>query len=245
MTDQPAVPQHPPDGLMTLEELTRRVAMSVRTIRFYTTRGLVPPPIRRGRSGYYTSDHLARLELVRELQAHGFTLAAIEKYVARIPPDATPETIALHRTLLAPWMPELPDTISRKELVRRAGRPLSDDELDTLNALGIVFPTKQGKYQVAVAHLSVGVALLDLGMPPEAAFAAQDIFTAHGRAIAEELTELFRTQVWPAYKETGASPEQLREAVERFKPVSVAALVAAYESAVNETKRETISRRTR
>jgi DNA-binding transcriptional MerR regulator len=231
--------------LITLDELTRRVGMSVRNVRFYTTRGLVPPPIRRGRSGYYAADHVARLELVRELQAHGFTLAAIEKYVARIPGDATPETIALHRTLLSPWMAELPDTLSRKELGRRAGRPLSDDELDTLNALGIVFPTKQGKYQVAVAHLSVGVALLDLGLPQETALAAQDIFTAHGRAIAEELTELFRTQVWPAYKETGASPEQLREAVERFKPVSVAALVAAYESAVNETKRETVVRRAR
>jgi DNA-binding transcriptional MerR regulator len=231
--------------LMTLDELTRRVGVSVRNVRFYTTRGLVPPPIRRGRSGYYSSDHVVRLELVRELQAHGFTLAAIERYVARIPADATPETIALHRTLLAPWMPELPETISRKELVRRAGRPLDDDELDTLNALGIVYPTKQGKYEVAVAHLSVGVALLDLGLPPEVALAAQDVFTAHGRAIAEELTELFRTKVWPAYVEGGASPEQLREAVERFKPVSVAALVAAYESAVNETKRETVVRRAR
>jgi DNA-binding transcriptional MerR regulator len=231
--------------LMTLDELTKRVGMSVRNVRFYTTRGLVPPPIRRGRSGYYSAEHIVRLELVRELQAHGFTLSAIEGYMARIPPGASPETIALHRTLLAPWMAELPETLSRKELVRRAGRPLSEDDLDTLNALGIVYPTKQGKYQVAVAHLSVGVALLDLGMPFEAALAAQDIFMAHGRAIADELTELFRTQVWPAYKETGASPEELREVVEKFKPVTVAALVAAYESAVNETKRETVARRTR
>ena len=89
-------------GLLTLDELTARVGMSVRNIRFYTTRGLVPPPIRRGRSGYYTADHVARLELVQELQSHGFTLAAIEKYVAGIPADATPEDIALHRTMLAP-----------------------------------------------------------------------------------------------------------------------------------------------
>ncbi len=231
--------------LMTLDELTKRVGMSVRTVRFYTTRGLVPPPIRRGRSGYYSAEHVVRLELIRELQAHGFTLAAIEGYMARIPSGASPETIALHRPLLAPWMAELPETVSRKELVRRAGRPLSEDDLDTLNALGIVYPTKRGQFQVAVGHLSVGVALLDLGMPFEAAIAAQDIFTAHGRAIADELTELFRTQVWPAYKETGASPEQLRELVEKFKPVTVAALVAAYESAVNETKRESVARRTR
>jgi DNA-binding transcriptional MerR regulator len=231
--------------LMTLDELTNRVGMSVRNVRFYTTRGLVPAPIRRGRSGYYSAEHVVRLELVRELQAHGFTLAAIEGYMARIPPGASPETIALHRTLLAPWMAELPETMSRKELVRRAGRPLSDDDLDTLNALGIVYPVKQGKQQVAVAQLSVGVALLDLGLPFEAALAAQDIFTAHGRAVADELTELFRTQVWPAYKEGGASADELREVVEKFKPVTVAALVAAYESAVNETKRETVARRTR
>ncbi|MGZ4426716.1 MAG: MerR family transcriptional regulator [Nocardioidaceae bacterium] len=247
MAAEAAAPAEADTGteLITLDELTERVGVSVRNIRFYTTKGLVPPPIRRGRSGYYSSDHVARLELVRELQAHGFTLSAIEKYVARIPDDATPETIALHRTLLAPWMAELPETISRRELVRRAGRPLSDDDLDTLNALGIVFPTKQGKYQVAIAHLSVGVSLLDLGMPLDAALAAQDIFSAHARAVADELTELFRTQVWPAYKEGGASPEQLRALVERFKPVSVAALVTAYESAVNETKRETVARRTR
>jgi len=231
--------------LMTLDELTRRVGVSVRNIRFYTTKGLVPPPIRRGRSGYYSTDHVARLELVRELQAHGFTLSAIEKYVARIPLDASPETIALHRTLLAPWMAEMPETITRRELSRRAGRTLSDDDLDTLNALGIVFPTKQGKFQVAVVHLAVGVALLDLGMPLDAALDAQDIFTAHGRQVADELTQLFRTKVWPAYMEGGTSPEQLTELVERFKPVTVHALVTAYESAVNETKREIITRRTR
>ena len=231
--------------LITLDELTKRVGMSVRNVRFYTTKGLVPAPIRRGRAGYYSADHVARIELVRELQAHGFTLSAIEGYIARIPANASAETISLHRTLLAPWMAELPVTISRKELVRRAGRALSEDDLETLNALGIVYPAKRGQFEVATAHLSVGVALLDLGMPLEAALAAQDIFAAHGREIADELTELFRTKVWPAYRETGASPEQLREVVERFKPVTVAALVTAYESAVNETKRETAARRAR
>jgi DNA-binding transcriptional MerR regulator len=230
--------------LMTLDELTGRVGMSVRTVRFYTGKGLVPPPIRRGRSGYYSPDHVARLQLVRELQAQGFTLSAIEKYVARIPVDASPETISLHRTLLAPWMAELPETLSARELAERAGRPLSEDDLDTLTALGILVPAGHGSFEVAVAHLPVGVALLDLGVPLDAALAAQEIFTAAGRRVAEELTELFRTKVWPAYVEGGASPDQLREVVERFKPVTVAALVTAYESAVNETKRELVTRRT-
>jgi DNA-binding transcriptional MerR regulator len=238
-------PADPRRELLTLDELTKRVGMSVRNVRFYTTKGLVPPPIRRGRSGYYTPDHVARLELVQELQHHGFTLAAIERYVARIPAGATPEDIALHRTMLAPWQADLPVEMSRAELEKRAGRSLDKDDLATLAALGIVFRTKRGRYEVAVSQLSVGLGLLDLGFPTEAALAAADVYAAHGRQIAEELYSLFREMVWPVYKESGASPQKLQEVVERLKPLSVASLVTAYESAMDETKREGIAARAR
>ncbi len=229
--------------LLTLDELTNRVGLSVRNVRFYTTRGLVPPPIRRGRSGYYTPDHVARLELVQELQSHGFTLAAIERYVSRIPDDASPEDIALHRTMLAPWQVEAPVEMSRAELDRRCGRTLTDDDRDTLAALGIALRTKRGRYQVAESQLSVGLGLLDLGFPTEAAVAAADIYADHGRQLAKELHELFRTMVWPLYKESGAQPDQLREVVERLKPLSIASLVQAYEAAMDEAKREGIAAR--
>ena len=88
--------------LLTLDELTERTGVSARNVRFYASRGLVPSPVRRGRSGYYGPDHVARLELVRELQGHGFTLSAIEKYVEQIPETATPSDIARHLSLLAP-----------------------------------------------------------------------------------------------------------------------------------------------
>jgi len=231
--------------LLTLDELTTRVGMSVRNIRFYTTKGLVPPPIRRGRSGYYSPDHVARLELVQELQAHGFTLSAIEKYVARIPADATPQDIALHRTMLAPWQADLPLEMSRAELDSRAGRTLTDEDLTTLAALGIVFPARRGRYEVAVSQLSVGLGLLDLGFPVEAALAAAEVYAEHGRQLAKQLNELFRTMVWPVYRESGASSDTIREVVERLKPLSIASLVSAYEAAMDETRREDIARRAR
>lgn len=242
MSAEPAVG---PAETLTLDELTERVGVSVRNIRFYTTRGLVPPPIRQGRSGFYTADHVVRLELVRELQAHGFTLAAIEKYLSRIPADASPETIALHRTLLAPWMASAPETMTREELCRRAGRRLTDGDIDTLEALSVLTRTDSGRFCVEQAYLSVGVGLVEIGFPIEAAEAAREVYADHGRAVAEELNRLFRTMVWPSIKETGAEPERVREVVEKLKPLTVAALVASYESAVDETKRETIARRAR
>ena len=252
MTDPPvdaAAPSSPPsppteDEDLSVDELARRVGMSVRTVRFYAGRGLIPPPRRAGRNGYYGAHHIARLELIRELQAHGFRLSAIEGYLDRIPASASPQDIALHRTLLAPWMPDLPETLDRAALDDRCGRSLSDDDLETLIALRLVEPTPDDDvFRVASALLGLGMELLDLGLPRDAAVAAQRIFHEHGTAVARELNELFRTQVWPHYKESGVSAETLQAMVERFKPVSVQALVASYETAVNETQRESVRRR--
>ncbi|WP_293786323.1 MerR family transcriptional regulator [uncultured Aeromicrobium sp.] len=228
---------------LSVEQLASRVGMSVRTVRFYAGRGLIPAPRREGRHVYYGPDHIARLELVRELQAHGFTLSAIEGYLEKIPEDASPAQVALHRTLLAPWMPELPETLTRAQLVKRAGRDLTDDDLDLLVALGIVEPTPtEDVFSVASAHLGIGVGLLEIGMPLEAAHEARRIFTVHGQQIAQDLTELFRTSVWPKMKESGQT-EGATAIIERFKPLTIAALVTAYEQAVDEMKRETIRRR--
>ena len=229
--------------LLTLDELTNRVGMSVRNVRFYTTKGLVPPPIRRGRSGYYSPDHVARLELVQELQSHGFTLSAIERYVAGIPADATPEDIALRRTMLAPWQADLPVEMSRAELEKRVDRSLSRKDLETLTALGIVSATGDDRYRVAVSQLSIGLGLLDLGFPVEAARAAAEVYTRHGQEIAHELYDVFRRMVWPVYKESGAAPETVQGVVERLKPLSIASLVSAYEAGMDQTRRENIAAR--
>ncbi len=99
-------------------------------------------------------------------------------------------------------------------------------------------------FRIAISQFSVGLGLLDLGFPRQAAQAAAEVYAAHGRAIAEELTELFNTMVWPAYRQSGASPGTIQEVVERLKPLSVASLVSAYEQAMDDTKRAEIERRT-
>lgn len=240
----PASPSPEGSATLTIDQLAERVDMSVRTVRFYASRGLIAPPRRQGRTGYYGRGHIARLELVRELQAHGFTLQAIEGYLEKIPADATPEQVALHRTLLAPWMPDLPETLDRTELEQRAGRDLSDDDLELLSALGIIEPTPvEDRFNVAPAHLAVGMGFLDADLTVETALAARRIITEHGNALAAELTELFRANVWPVLKASGQPPGQLVAMIERFKPLTVQALVTAYEQAVDEQKRDTIRKR--
>ena len=57
----------------------RGPGMTVRNVRAHQSRGLLPPPEVRGRTGYYGPEHVARIELIRELQADGFNLDLIRQ----------------------------------------------------------------------------------------------------------------------------------------------------------------------
>ena len=89
---------------LTVDELAARVGVTVRNLRAYSARGLLPPPRMVGRTGYYGREHVARLLLVREMLAEGYSLAMIERTLASAPPLASSATLALHRALLAPWL---------------------------------------------------------------------------------------------------------------------------------------------
>ena len=62
---------------LTVDELAARAGVTVRNLRAYAARGLLPPPRMAGRTGYYGREHLARLLLVREMLAEGYSLAMI------------------------------------------------------------------------------------------------------------------------------------------------------------------------
>lgn len=64
-----------------MEELSARAGVSVDTIRYYQSKGLLPAPRRQGRVAWYDTDHLDRIARVRSLQSRGFTLATIVRLV--------------------------------------------------------------------------------------------------------------------------------------------------------------------
>jgi len=58
-------------------ELAQAAGVSVDTIRFYQTGGLLPAPARAGRKAVYGDEHLERLRLIRSMAAKGLSLKAI------------------------------------------------------------------------------------------------------------------------------------------------------------------------
>jgi DNA-binding transcriptional MerR regulator len=227
---------------LTIAELAARTGISVRTIRFYAGMGLIPPPAVRGRLGLYDEQHVARLELVRDLQGLGFTLAAIEGYLDRIPLDRSPEDLALHRALLAPWLPEEPETVNKAELDVRAGRTLDDSELSRLVTLGVIRPDGPQSWTLTSADmLGYGLRLLGTEMDFAVQLAAKQIIERHTSALATELVALFHNTVLREYRQRGHPPE-LREALiallQQLKPITVDGVVTNFQLAVNREIRE-------
>ena len=60
-----------------MDELARLAGITVRTLRFYRERKLIPPPRREGRIAWYDDQHLARLRTITALLERGHTLNGI------------------------------------------------------------------------------------------------------------------------------------------------------------------------
>lgn len=229
--------------LLTIDQLATRSGISVRTIRFYSGKSLLPPPSLRGRVGLYGPDHLARLELITELSALGFTLAAIEGYLVRVPASADREAMALQRALLVPWVPERLEELTREELDRRAGRPLGVEDLASLEALGVLENRpSEGKVLLhGTMPLATALAGLETGFPVEALRRFHAVIDKHTAALAEELMQLFQDEVLQPYRDRGRPANErasLRDAFTQLKPITVQGVVTAFGRAVNRTIRE-------
>ncbi|WP_405997444.1 MerR family transcriptional regulator [Streptomyces sp. NBC_00829] len=229
----------------TVDELAARAGVTVRTIRFYSTRGLLPPPvIGPRRVGHYGPGHLSRLALIEELQHQGMTLAAIERYLEQLPPDLSAHDLAIHRALVASWAPDSAEEASRDELERRAGRPLGEQDIDRLAAMGVLDraagPEGTEGYRLDPGLLRLGVELLDVPIAHETILAARTVLLEHTRSAAHELTRLFRDEVWNPYRERESDPEHvaaMKSLSAHMQPMVVQALVTAFQRSLKEELR--------
>ncbi|MFJ2861958.1 MerR family transcriptional regulator [Kitasatospora sp. NPDC087314] len=230
---------------LTVDELAARAGVTVRTVRFYGTKGLLPPPeLGPRRVGRYGAAHLDRLELIEELQRQGLTLAAIERYLARLPEDSTPLDLAIHRALVASWTPEAAEELGRAQLERRAGRGLSEEQVERLVAMGTLERTADPElFRVDPGLLPLGVRILDVPIPLETLLAARAVVLEHSRATARELQRLFRETVWKPYRESEPAPDELarmKALTDHIQPMVAQALVTAFQRSLREELGEAV-----
>src|SRR4051795_6875539 len=121
---------------LTIDELAQRVGMTARNVRAYQSRGLIPPPRLKGRTGYYDEEHVARLELIRDLQAEGFNLESIKRILERAPGGSVGEVLDFTRAVAAPFGDEPPQVVDVDAFLERWGDQVTPDVARRAERLG-------------------------------------------------------------------------------------------------------------
>ncbi|MGN6721083.1 MAG: MerR family transcriptional regulator [Marmoricola sp.] len=221
----------------TIDELAMRVGMTVRTTRYYASLGLLPAPERRGRIAYYDDRHRIRLEIIRTMQERGFSLAGIEQQLSQLRDDTSLADLEVRRSMLNSWAPSPTEVLDREGLHVRAGRVLTDPELDELRALGAVRAEGPGTY-VVMPTFDVSVALLDLDVSPATIRAAADIIADSMSTMVRQLGGLMRTDVVEPFRKQheGSDPdavEHFESTLRSLRQLSLDAVIAQFQVALN------------
>lgn len=231
---------------MTVDELARRAGMTVRNVRAHQSRGLLQAPEVRGRTGYYGPRHLARLELVKELQAEGFNLEAIRRIIENAPHASSQEALDFTRALTGAFSEEQPEIVSADELAEPWGDEASPEMVEKVVRLGFVRDLGDGRFEVRSPRLrKASEELVTLGVPLETAIEVLRVLKRHSEAVAKAYANLFVEQVWRPFEAAGKAEQdwgEVSETFERLRPLAAQALLAAFQLVMSETVETTLER---
>ncbi len=168
----------PAEGEMTIRQLAERTGMTVRNIRAHQTRGLLPPPTVRGRTGYYGEEHVARIELTREMQADGLNLEAIRRVLDGGDGSAA-AIFDFTRALRTPFEDEVPEIVEAEELAGIWGEVADPKLTRRAEKLGILRSLPDGRVEVISPRLLAAAAeLAELGVGAEGLWSPPRNFVA-------------------------------------------------------------------
>ncbi|WP_206504634.1 MerR family transcriptional regulator [Streptomyces chrestomyceticus] len=164
MTDQ-----SPPPAEYRIEDLAHISGTSVRTIRAYQDRGLLPKPERRGRANVYGDEHLERLRRTADLLDRGYTLASIKELLeAWDTGRGLGGVLGLVAEIDGPWSDEEAARITREELDAAFGGSPDEEALADAVELGVLerLPGSGDVFRVpSPQELAVAAELHSAGVP--------------------------------------------------------------------------------
>ena len=222
--------------LRTIDQLAHSSGVTVRNIRAYQARGLLPPPEVRARTGYYGPEHAARLELIQDLQSEGVKLEAIRKLLDATG-GSTEQVLHFIRTVRQLFGEEPRQIVTREELAERFGST-SGSLLRRAEKLGVVRAVADDQYEEVSPRLAkAGQALVELGIPAERSLGVVEHLRRHADGIAKVYVQLFLDEIWKPFEAEGRPDDQwqrVHETIHALREIAGDALLAVLELAVSE-----------
>lgn len=175
----------------TVEALSERTGVSVRNVRAYQTAGLMPPPRLQGRTALYNSEHLGKLELIRELRKQGFKLDTIKEMLTGTPDGAWSEySLVSHLFSTTFFTVEKPLRKALSEMASHWAQPATQQQKDRLSENGLYRRVGPDEVEMLSPALErIGIQLAELDVPLNTVLDLQDELIRHSRSIARAYVE--------------------------------------------------------
>lgn len=229
------------DDDLTIDELAQAAGVVVSTVRLYQNRGLLPPPVKRGRVGYYHGRHLGRLRLIGELQERGFSLAGIKALLDGMDRGQSLQAVLGVDGAPSTWTAEQPVTMTLAELAEHLPHVGFDADLVRRTVdMGLLELSGDGTEVIvrSPSFLRIGSALAALGMPPDVLLDEYRQLRDETARIADRFTQIFRTHLWEPFVDQGmpaAEVSRLIGALEKLGPLAEAAVDTSLRHALQES----------
>lgn len=123
----------------TIDELAQAAQMTVRNVRAYQDKGLIPPPEIRGRTGIYSAAHLARLRVIGPLLSRGYSLGNIAELIESWEKGHDlRQLLGLEQALTTPWSEDVPAYYELSEIMSLFGRQMTPEALARAVQLNLI-----------------------------------------------------------------------------------------------------------
>lgn len=213
------------EGLMTIEQLASQAGTATSTVRMYQTRGLLPPPLRRGRIGYYGQGHLSRLRLIADLQEQGFSLASIKRLTdAWEAGRSLDDVLGLETQVASVWAHEEPVRVGLREFRERfPGQKLTPAIITRAIRMGLISLDGASVVVRNPEFLRIGSELARQGIPAAEALDELQALQAAANTIAERFTRVFERRMWQDFVQAGMPSEQIARLTQSLSQLSTLA----------------------
>jgi len=210
----------------SISELARAAGTTVRNVRAYQSKQLIPAPERAGRASVYSDVHLARLRLIGRLLDRGYTLANIAEMVDALDRGAgMPELLGLEQAITSPWSNELPSYVTLGDLVELYGLENFTPAVIE-RALEIDLIRREGTRFIvpSMRILNVGAELVRHGIPVTVLLDQIAELRRDVERIADRFVRLIADEIFDAVSPGGMPPrsehQRLTEMVQRVRPMA-------------------------
>jgi len=209
----------------TIDELARVAGTTVRNVRAYQDRGLIAPPVRRGRAGVYSEAHLGRLRIINQLLERGFTIANIKELVdAWERGQDLDHVLGLDSVIAGTWSIETPIYISPDEVAEIFGDAINEETLARALKIGL-FEVEGDRIKVPSPRiLQAGIELYKAGVPLAALLREIEVLREDTDRLTRSFVQLIANNlIEPLSPKSLPSPEQIAhigQVIERLRPLA-------------------------